>query len=90
MLQHEWDIEYIEDFLFGPVYAFRCINCGAYSRSFNKRYPKRIIIEGTDVSLTKDCLESLKILQTYWEKISKKKKALKKVLYKMKKQKYSR
>ena len=85
MVQHEWEVEWVEDFLFGPIYTFRCKNCGAFSRSFNKNNPRRIVIETTDVPLSDDCLESLKVLQTYWERITKKKKALKKVLYKKKK-----
>lgn len=72
-MEHEWIEEIYDGGYIGYFTNIICKNCGAliidlrYTLSLNKK-PKHIVIPGTRVYLTDDCEQSLKMMQTYWEK----------------------
>ena len=76
MIEHEWVKEEVDGFYLGSFEIARCKNCGGIAierMSFFGTKVKKIKIPSTNKYLTEDCEESLKIMQTYWEKASKKK-----------------
>lgn len=80
-MEHEWETDEINGGPAGFYTLYRCKNCGGvvgdlFFNPLNK--PKKIRIPGAGIYLTQDCLESLKIMQTYWEKQTKKKSLYKK------------
>lgn len=90
MVEHEWVEQEVDGGYVGTYDIYYCKNCGGQIVDIfwnNKKVnrPRRVRIPGTNVYLTNDCEESLKIMQTYWEKEGKKKPPLS--LYKRKKKK---
>lgn len=76
MVPHEWQEETVEGTFLGTWNRYRCINCGGIAVDIwfkGTGIPKKVKIEGAPVYLTDDCLESLKIMQTFWEKEGNKK-----------------
>ena len=77
-MEHEWEEEEHDGGSIGHYSIYRCKNCGGVVVDlffYGRGKPKRIIVGGSIPRkyLTQDCLESLKIMQTYWEKEGKKK-----------------
>jgi hypothetical protein len=80
MLQHEWEEYEFDGGSIGIYTITYCKNCGGMMANLflNKNgKPPRIRIPGTYVYLPQDCLQSQKMLQTYWEKEGKNKEAYK-------------